>query len=62
VAALTARTRGGAVEADHREVGEQRVGGTPAGRGRPEHGVADADNEAAVGGSSRQWAAGRRAV
>ena len=37
--------------------GEQRVGGGPAGRGWPLDGVADADDQTAVGG-----AAGQRAI
>src|SRR6266550_744127 len=48
---------GSAIEAHRREVGEQRVGGGPAGRGWPLDGVADADDQTAVGG-----AAGQRAI
>src|SRR5580704_2765360 len=46
---------GGAVEPDRRQVGEQGVGGRPAGRGGPQHGIADADDLAAVGGAAGQW-------
>ncbi len=42
----------GAVEAGGRQVGEEGMGSAPAGRGRPEHGVADADHQAAVGGAA----------
>jgi xylitol oxidase len=45
---------GGAVEAGRAQVGQQGVGGPPAGRDGPDHGVADAHDQPAVGGAARQ--------
>jgi hypothetical protein len=47
-----------AVEARGGQVVEQRVGGAPAGRDRPDHGVADADDQAPVGRAAGERLAG----